>query len=175
MPRIARFILITRRIIQFIARQILLFILPIPFFPSISALLAKSVGIDPLSLKSFNLPKPLQSIQTITTNLTRFVPKFIMPKQTQTRAAIPAETSISIGEKIRTWRQRHLGDKAMDEKGKEVQIEEEWQIPKPKSVRKKVDEVEFENPIHEMQRVLEEGVTAIQKVPSIRHFPPSCI
>src|SRR5271154_5617125 len=127
-----RFLLLVKRIIQFIARQILLFILPIPLFSNLSAVLARSVGIDLLSLKP--LFKPIQ-IQSITTNLTRFVPTFLMPKPIQTKA-IPVEPTLSLGEKIRTWRQRGIAANAT-KNGKEAsEGEEEFHVQSKMNTRK---------------------------------------
>lgn len=87
----------------FTARKILSFLLPIPFFPAVSSVLADLIGIDPITLKphSVKLPPVLQN--RLPANL---IPGFLSPAKTPLQA-LQSET-IEPSEKIRTWRQRDI-------------------------------------------------------------------
>ena len=151
MPRRIRiFILILVRFAFVIANKVLLFLLPLPFFPNVSVALAKFVGIPPLTLNQlkFNLPIP---------NLLSFIPSF-MRKSDKTPQMKPVitEPTISIGEKIRTWRQRHL----IEARGITARMEV---VPQVKS-RKKIENVEFEAPIQGINKIVCESIEALQQV-----------
>jgi len=84
----------------FTARKILSFLLPIPFFPAVSSVLANLVGIDPTALKPHLLKPPPVLQNHLPTSL---IPAFFSTAKTP----LQSET-IEPSEKIRTGRQRDI-------------------------------------------------------------------
>jgi len=86
-----------------------------------------------------------------------------MPKPIQTKA-IPVEPTLSLGEKIRTWRQRGIAANAT-KNGKEAsEGEEEFHVQSKMNTRKKINEIDFESPVDGVKRVIEEDGNAIHAV-----------
>jgi hypothetical protein len=103
MPLLHKLFALARRLFFLIAHKVLSFLLPIPFFPTVSGVLANLIGLDPLTFKhpSFTLPPALTKF--LPKNL---VPGFLRPSKPPFKA-LESET-IELGEKIRTWRQRDI-------------------------------------------------------------------
>ena len=93
-----------------IARGAVSFLLPIPFFPAVSSVLANLVGIDPKTLKpnSLKLPPVLQKFAP-----TNLIPALLNPEKAQ---APPLQSvTIEPGQKNRAWRQLTAERKITDE------------------------------------------------------------
>jgi hypothetical protein len=103
MPLLRTLFAVASHLVLFIARKVLSFLLPIPFFPAVSGVLANLVGLDPLTFKHppFALPPALTKL--LPTNL---VPSFLRPTKPPFKAL--ESGTIELGEKIRTWRQRDI-------------------------------------------------------------------
>lgn len=125
-------ILIFQYLVFLFVRKILEFILPLPFFPAVSSILAKAVGLDPLAfqpiytrlaLPKLSLPH-IPNISIIPASQRHFpfepriplikdfkVPGIPMLHSTKDDATIP------LGEKVHTWRQNQLLANAQPERG----------------------------------------------------------
>jgi hypothetical protein len=158
MPRCTSIVIfIIRRIFFFLAKRFLLFVLPLPFFPNVTAVLAKLFGINPLELKQVNIPTPkLKSF--IPTSL---IPKFMMAKHDQVSQMkpIPTDPTISLGEKIRTWRQRQIVNER-------IMAPARIGIPTDsrRAPRKKIDQVDFESSVEGMDKIITDSMGTIQQV-----------
>jgi hypothetical protein len=151
MPRCFRiFILIIRRLAIFITTKVLLFLLPLPFFPNVSIILAKFVGILTLALKQFKVSLP-------TPNFLSFIPLFMRKSDPAPQMkSVSTEPTISIGEKIRIWRQRYLVEARGTTASAEV-------VPSRKS-RKNIEHIEFETSAKGINKTVGESTEALQQV-----------
>ena len=148
---IQNFVLAIRRFAFFVAANVLFHLLPLPLFPNVSVLLAKSVGIDPLVLNPVNLQLPRFNLS--------FLLSPFMFKQNEDKPIkkSTAEATISLGEKIRTWRQRNL----IEAKGVTPPIDV---VPPSKNSRKPIEQVEFEAPIQALTRTVSDSMEALHQV-----------
>ena len=69
---------------------------------------------------------------------------------------VTTEHTISIGDKIRTWRQRHL----IETRGMTARME----VVPPAKPKKRVENVEFETPIQGINKILGESMETFQQV-----------
>lgn len=150
MPRRIRiFILIIRRLAVFIVTKVLLFLLSLPIIPYVSLILAKFTGV-PLALKQLKvILRPLIFLS--------FIPLFIRKRDRAPQMKpVTAEPKISIGERIRTWRQRYSVEARRLTARPEV-------VPPGKS-RKKIEHVECEAPSQEINKIVCESLEALEPV-----------
>src|SRR5208282_3241115 len=70
--------------------------------------------------------------------------------------SVTTEPTISIGEKIRTWSQRHL----IETRGRTARME----VAAPRKSRKNIEHVEFEAPTQGINKIVGESVEALQQV-----------
>lgn len=146
MPLLRTLLAVARHLFLLIARKVLSFLLPIPFFPAVSGVLANLVGLDPLTFTqpSFRLPPALTKL--FPANL---VPRFLRPSKPPFKALDSG--TIELNEKIHTWRQRDFVT------GVERKVAEEIaQLPglsmldkgKKTPARQNIQNVEFERAVH---------------------------
>ena len=151
MPRCIRiFILIIRRLAFFIATKVLLFLLPLPFFPNVSIVLAKFFGIPPLALKQPKVNLPAPSFRSF---INLFIRKRERPPQMK---SVPTEPTTFIGEKIRTWRKRYLTEARGMTTRQEV-------APQSKS-SEKIGHVESEAPSQDISKIVYASMETLEQV-----------
>jgi hypothetical protein len=166
MPRnfLTSLLTIVRRFLLFIARKVLSFLLPIPFFPSVTSVLATLVGINPLTLEppSVKIPTVLQKLLP-----TSFVSAFLKPAKPQFKAL--RSDTIELGEKVRTWRQRHLATET--ERKVAHEVAELTDRAKKIVTRQNIQDLDFGGSIQkEMAKVIDDSVGALEHV--YPHRPP---
>lgn len=71
---------------------------------------------------------------------------------------IPTDPTISLGEKIRTWRQRQIVNDRVPSARIEISADSR------RAPRKTIDQVDFETPIQRMDRVVSASVGNLQQV-----------
>lgn len=150
MPRRIRIvILIVCRLAFFIVTKVLLFLLSLPFIRYVSLILAKFARI-PLALKQ--LKAILQTVIFLS-----FTPLFIRKRdEAPQMKSATTEPKISIGERIRTWRQRY----SVEARNLTARLE----VVQPRKSRKRIEHVEFEAPSQEINKIVCEPLEALEPV-----------
>ena len=165
MPRTSTFTLMICRIAFIIVRNVLKFLLPIPFFPNTSIVLATLVGLNPLELKPLEFPTKF--ISQLPSPFHTVISK-LRGRHDQLAHFNPNTTpdsTMDLVEKVRTWRQRQLAMARLSTARLEAFGDAPPPLPSP--MRTRIDQVDFETPIQGMTRVIDESVGDVQQVISI--------
>lgn len=157
------FIAIFRRVLLFLINKVLKWLLPIPLFPAVSSVLANMVGINPLTLNNFSL----QKLPTIS-----LIPP--VPIHLPTVRGIEAEAehilseTIPLGEKVQTWRQRHLVPENVTSDAEDILHLAEKITKKSlgngKQKRERIDHIDFDNPLGRVEKAIPDVKSAVQDV-----------
>jgi hypothetical protein len=166
---VSSFVAIIRRVVFLIVNKVLKWLLPIPLFPAVSSVLANMVGINPFTLNSVALPKlPGISVIPATPKLPSVIPGLpVLPDQ-----LVPPEIDLSetipLGEKVSTWRQRHLvAENAANDQENIIQLAQKINrksLGEGKTKRERIDHIDFDNPLGRVAKVVPEAKTAIRDV-----------
>lgn len=153
---------IVNHLLLLIARKILSFLLPIPFFSNVSVVLATLVGINPLTLKPPSIKLPPILTQFLTSKL---IPDFLRPSKPPLQA-LQSET-IELGEKIRTWRQRDILTAAERKFADDIASLSGLPMDRAKKTgeRPNIQKIEFGGTAeNEMTKVLADSIEALHHV-----------
>jgi len=140
---------LAQRCAQFVLQKLFMILLPIPFFPALSAVLAKFVGIDPLSLKPPNFPA-----------------FSFLPGSTMIKSIFPGvgkeirhlvEPTMPFVEKVDTWREGMFGPHAKPDDAPVSGKNKGSQKPH-------IDQIHFGNPIESIEKVLDKEVKSLEHV-----------
>jgi hypothetical protein len=131
------------RIALLFIRTVLQFLLPLPFFPTVSLVLAKAVGIDTVA---FQTPSPASINSLPRVSVIPATPRLFPFDSPRPAAKVPIlqpldstrdDTTIPLGEKVRTWRQKNILAQATARALRPPTLEESG------VKRKRIDEVDF--------------------------------
>jgi hypothetical protein len=168
------FIAIFKRVLFFVINKILKWLLPIPLFPAVSSVLANMVGINPLTLNNFSLQK-LPTISLVPPNAIHLptVPGIHGMPLVSSAENIISET-IPLGEKVQTWRQRHLvAENATNDAEDILHLAEKItkkSVVIGKQKRERIDHIDFDNPLRRVGKAVPDIKATVQDV--IPHAVP---
>ena len=174
---VSNFVAIIRRVVFLVVNKILKWLLPIPLFPAVSSVLANMVGINPFTLNSIALPKlPAISVIPATPIVASAIPSLpVLPNQLVPPKIDLSET-IPLGEKVRTWRQRHLvAENAGNDHENIIQLAQKINrksLGDGKTKRERIDHIDFDNPLGRVEKAAPEIKTAIRDVVPQVHLRP---
>lgn len=152
---------VIHRIALFIARKLLKFLLPIPFFPNTSIVLAVYVGFTPVNLNPAS--PPVRLYPRLPASLCEIISKIVGTPHTQVQPDYATENSMDLSEKISTWRQRDL-EAARLEAG-EIDGSRRHPLAKPQPPKHtRIEQVDFEMPIQGIDKMTEESVQDLEHV-----------
>jgi len=167
-PVMSTILLLIQRIALIFVQKFFQFILPLPFLPAVTDVLAKLVGIDSRAFQPVTLPKmalPHISIIPASPRVLPFAPPALenfLPKFKKSVEVTKDDVTIPLGEKIQTWRQNHMLAQATSKQKPLVSLEEFTSIG-----RKRIDHVDFGEEVqHTLGEMAEEAVHSAQALVS---------
>lgn len=171
-------LLLIQHIALIFVQKLLQFILPLPFLPAVTGVLAKLVGIDSRAFQPITFPKmalPHISIIPASPRILPIAPPVLetfLPKLKKSVEVTKDDVTIPLGEKIQTWRQNHMLAQATSQQKPLISLEDFTSIG-----RKRIDHVDFGEEVkHNLGEMADEAVhSARALVPQVFPFSTQLI